>query len=323
MVVVCIRDLCYLGLQMNSRAFSQPKQEMLPWYNRNEVKEMKQEQVRPLEKTVVLRSWRLVAGLAVIGCTVMLMSWAFAESPESEVDVEPVQTSGGLQGIEPQADRILRGMSDYLKTNQEYTFHAEITYDAVLANGQNIQYGGASDVSVCRPDKLHVEYRGDERQSQVVFDGSTITLCDLAANVYSVMAVPPQIDAAIDQVFEKYGISVPIADMIYSDPYRILTEEVQAGFLVGRHAVDGIPCHHLAFSQEQIHWQIWIEDGPRPVPRKLVVTYIEEEGWPQYTARFTRWDFQPNHSEQYFRFHPPAGADQIDILPIKQGEIEP
>ena len=277
---------------------------------------MKKTKIRKSEKTMVGCRWLLVAGLALIGCTGLFMSWAFGESQESDAN-EPLRITDGLEDIEPQADRILREMSDYLKAHQEYSFHAEITYDSMLSNGQEIQYGGASDVSVCRPDKLHAEHRGDERQSRVVFDGNTITLCDLAANVYSVMAVPSEIDAAVDHVFEKYNFSVPIADLVYSDPYRILTEEVQSGFLVGRHAVDGIPCHHLAFSQEHIDWQIWIEDGPHPVPRKLVITYTDEQGWPQYSARFTRWDFQPDHSESYFRFQPPAGADQIDALPIK------
>ncbi|HEG44311.1 MAG TPA: DUF2092 domain-containing protein [Phycisphaerales bacterium] len=282
---------------------------------------MKKTNVRKSEKTMVGCKWFLVAGLALVGCTGLYMTGASGESQES--DAESVHITDGIKGIEAQADRILRGMSDYLKAHREYNFYAEITYDSTLSNDQEIQYGGTSDVSVRRPDKLHMEYRGDERQSRVVFDGKTITLCDLAANVYSVMEVPSEIDAAVDHVFEKYNFSVPIADMVYSDTYRILTEEVQTGFLVGRHAVDGIPCHHLAFTQEHIDWQIWIEDGPRPVPRKLVITYTDEQDWPQYSARFTRWDFQPDHSESYFRFQPPAGADQIDVLPTKQKEIQP
>ncbi len=81
------------------------------------------------------------------------MSWAFAESQES-VD-EPLRITDGLEGIEPQADRILREMSDYLKAHQEYNFYAEITYDSMLSNGQEIQYGGATDVSVRRHGGLN------------------------------------------------------------------------------------------------------------------------------------------------------------------------
>jgi hypothetical protein len=167
---------------------------------------MRQTKTEQLEKTVIGHRWHLVAGLALIGCTVLFVALTFGESQES--DAETLLMSSGIEGIEPQADRILRVMSDYLKARKEYTFHAEIAYDSVLSNNQKIQYGGAADVSVRRPDKLHVEYRGDERQSRIVFDGSTITLCDLAANVYSIMKVPPNIDAAVDHVFEEYGFSV-------------------------------------------------------------------------------------------------------------------
>ncbi len=228
-----------------------------------------------------------------------------------------------LVSVEPTADRILREMGEYLRTAREFTFRADISYDEVLETGQKVQYGGRSDVAVRRPDRLHAEHRGDERQRRVFFDGRTITIYNVAMNLYSVTEVPSEIDAAIDLVFEKYGFTVPIADLIYADPYQTLIENVQAGFVVGRHAVDGTPCHHLAFSQEAIDWQIWIEDGPRPVPRKLVITYKEEPGSPQYTARLSGWDFQPRLSEHYFEFHPPAGADEIEFLPIQETETRP
>jgi hypothetical protein len=228
----------------------------------------------------------------------------------------------GSARIEAKADRILREMSEYLKTAREFTFHAEVSYDSVLTSGEKIQYGGAADVSVRRPDRLHVEYSGDERQSLAIFDGRTFTVHDVAVNVYAATEVPAGIDAATDRMVEQYGVSVPVADLTYADPYATLTENVQAGSIVGRHSVDGTPCHHLAFSQDSIDWQIWIEDGPRPVPRKLLITYKEEPGSPQYTARLSGWDFQPRFSDHYFQFHPPEGADEVEFLPIPQGEAK-
>jgi len=231
--------------------------------------------------------------------------------------------AGAAPGGEAAAHRILKQMSDYLASAGELTFHADETYDEVLANGQGIEYGGAIDVAVRRPDRLHVEYRGDERQSRVVFDGKTFTLHDLAANVYAVTEVPPQLDAAADLVFNKYGFSVPIADLVYSDPYSALTGSVESGFVAGRHAVDGVPCYHLAFSQPAIDWQIWIEDGPRPVPRKLVIVLTDEPGLPRYTARLSGWDFQPRLSDHYFEFRPPDGADEIEFLLAQSKENQP
>jgi hypothetical protein len=180
-------------------------------------------------------------------------------------------------------------MSEYLASMDTFIMHAEVRYDWVLDQGQKIEFGGSARAAVRRPNGLHIEYRGDLRNSLLVYDGITATILDITKYVYSVLDVPDSIDAAVDHIFDNLNFSVPIADMVYADPYSILAEYVIHGSLVGHHKIDGRPCHHLAFTQEQIDWQIWIEDGPRPVPRKLVVTYFSQEGAPQYSARFTKW----------------------------------
>jgi len=232
------------------------------------------------------------------------------------------QTSEIAPGVDARADRILRQMGDYLSSASELTFQTDLSYDTVAPDGQKILYGAVTSVAVRRPERLHVKYDGDERQTRAVFDGQTFTIYDAAANVYTVVDVPGNIDEALDTVFERYGISVPIADLFYADPYGVLIENVQSGFLVGQHPVDGVSCHHLAFSQEGIDWQIWIEDGPRPVPRKLVITYKDEPGAPQYIARMSAWDFDPRLSDHYFEFEPPAGSDEIEFLPTVQQEVQ-
>jgi hypothetical protein len=217
--------------------------------------------------------------------------------------------------VDPRADQILRAMGEYLASAEEFRFHAEITFDTFSAQGQELQYGGQADISVRRPDRLRVEYDGDERRNRVVYDGERITVYHAGKNLYAATENDAGIDGAVDEVFEVSGFSVPIADLVYADPYAVLVESVEAGFVVGRHAVDGIPCHHLAFSQQALDWQIWIEDGPRPVPRKLLITYKNDPGAPQYVARITGWDFQPRAADGYYAFEPPPGAAEIEFLP--------
>ena len=249
--------------------------------------------------------------------TVLLLLPAFA--PTYAVAAEPSATPA----VEERALTMLRKATGYLTKAKGLTFRAQVTFDMVQASGQKLQFGGAADVFVRRPDRLHVEYRGDERMSRVVFDGQMATLYDLVANVYSQTEVPPTLDAAVDHVFDKYGITVPIADLAYADPYQTLTESVETGSLVGEHIVRGTACQHLAFTQEAIDWQIWIEDGPQPLPRKLLITYKEEEGSPQYTAWLSRWDLRPRISDHYFHFNAPAGSDKIEFLPTQEPEVEP
>jgi len=214
-------------------------------------------------------------------------------------------------------------MSEYLASAQEFRFDADVSYDSVQSTGEKLEFGGTVEVSVRRPDRLRVNYDGDEHQRRIFFDGSTLTMFDVAANLFAVNDVPADIDGALDQVFEKFGLSVPIADLIYRDPYSALMSSVEEGTVVGTRTIDGESCYHLSFVQETIDWQIWIADGPAPLPRKLVITYKNEPGSPQYSARLSGWDLQALASETYFQFRPPYGANEIQFLPAAGAGAQP
>jgi hypothetical protein len=139
--------------------------------------------------------------------------------------------------------------------------------------------------------------------------------------LYGVVKSPGQIDMALDQMLKDYGLTMPVADFLYSNPYAVLTEKVITGALIGLHSCGGQRrCHHLAFTQEAIDWQIWIEDGPRPLPRKLVITYKLEPGSPQFVARLSKWDFHPGLSKSDFEFKLPKGASEIKFLDYREKE---
>jgi hypothetical protein len=223
--------------------------------------------------------------------------------------------------VEAHANRLLREMGDYLKDADAFTFQAESSYDVTDRHDQKIRYGGITDVSLRRPDRLHAVFNGDERQRQSFFDGKTYTIYNVATHMYAITDVPPDIDKALDTIFETYGFSVPLADLVYADPYKILIENVIEGRWVGVHSIAGAPCNHLAFIQESIDWQIWIEKGPRPVPRQVLITYKDEPGSPQYLARMKSWDFEPKFRDGYFQFTPPAGSYEIEFLPTSETDV--
>jgi hypothetical protein len=249
--------------------------------------------------------------------TAFCLAVAFTAAPVSSVTAQ-----SAVLDVDAHADRILREMGDYLRTAGEYTFRADINYDDVV-DDQMIQFGSVVQIALQRsPDRLNVELDGDELQRRVVFDGKTITVHNLSRNVYATTETPPDVGLALDHLFEVFGSSVPIADLVYDDPYRTLIENAQTGYVVGQHPVGGIQCHHLAFAQESIDWQIWIEVGPRPIPRKLIITYRDEPGSPQHISELSEWNFTPRLSEHYFTFRPPEGADEVDFLPPQEPEEE-
>jgi len=226
------------------------------------------------------------------------------------------ELSGNTKHITADANRILRAMGNHLKASKQFEFTADVTYDALVDGDRMVQYGGRANVNVDKPGRLRAVFSGDERKTAVYYNGSTFTLHDLNRQVYSVTKVPPTIDDAVDQVVSVYGFTVPLADFVYTDPYKVMIEKAVGGFVVGIHNIEGTPCHHLAFSQPNINWQIWIQAGPNPVPRKLVITYRNSLGSQQYTARLSNWNLNPDQADALFEFVAPAGADQIELLPI-------
>ena len=79
----------------------------------------------------------------------------------------------------------------------------------------------------------------------------------------------------------------------------------------------------MALSQEDIDWQIWIEEGERLLPRKLTITYKKLPGSPQYTAVLSDWNFSVSLEDGEFIFNPPADAERIEFLTTRQPSKKP
>jgi hypothetical protein len=226
---------------------------------------------------------------------------------------QPNHTGSAAPTIDAKATDALKKMGERLKRAAAFRFHSDVTFDNVLASGQKIQLGRSSDVSVRRPDRLYAASTGDERDLRFWYDGKSMTLYGSKHNYYASFPAPATIDETFDHAFQKFGLVAPAADIVFSDPYAVLMENVQGGTYVGLHQVGGVRCHHLAFTQETIDWQIWIEDG-KDVPRKVVITYKELPDSPQFTAVLSGWDFTAKLPDSLFVFKAPEGAQRIEFL---------
>jgi len=241
----------------------------------------------------------------------LLLFWQLMAAPV--LGAQPPKTAKGPD-IEPKAVEVLKQMCDYLKNLKQFTVQAEITEDVLLTSGQRIQCGRSVEASVRRPDRFRAEAVGDTDNRQLVYDGKTITLMDRSKNFYTTIAAPPEIDAALEHGIQAFNLRAPLADLIFTKSYEYLTEGALSGFYVGLSKVQGVPCHHLAFTQKDIDWQIWIENSPTPVPRKFLITDKTAQGL-QFTAVFTKWNTSPQLEDGLFTFVAPEKAEKIDILP--------
>jgi hypothetical protein len=241
-----------------------------------------------------------------------------AKAPKGEGGAAPGRESPPAKvqepAVAPQAEQLVRDASDYLKASQQLSFHADITFDDLLPTGQKIQLAAAYDAAVRRPDRVYTEYWGDAGSRRFWYDGKTITLYDPTLGLFASEPAKPSIDATLDYLIKEIGFSPPLSDLMTSDPYSALRKNVLFGFYVGVTEVDGVRCHHLAFVEQNIDWQIWIEDGTQWVPRKLVITYKTLPGAPQFSAVLSDWDFATRPPDALFTPQLPAGAARISFL---------
>jgi hypothetical protein len=218
-------------------------------------------------------------------------------------------------GIDPQVQRILRRSTDFLAAQTRFSADTRSTIEVVLTSGQKLQFSNRVTMSVKRPDKLWARRYGDYIDQVFYYDGQTLTLHNPAQKVYASVAVPASIEGMLDFARTKLDIIAPLGDFLYSNAYDILTDGVTSAFLVGRSYVEGVRCVHLAFRAPQADWQIWIEDGERPLPRKVVITTRDIVNAPQFDVTVTRWDLSPRSDDRRFAFRPQAGDSSTEFLP--------
>jgi hypothetical protein len=252
------------------------------------------------------RRWRFNCGATLLlACTAVPVMAKAPEQPKPQ--------------ISPEADRILRDMGAYLKAAPQLSFHAEITHDDLLPTGQKLQIAATYQAAVRRPNRVFTEYVGDVDSRRLWYDGKTVTLYDPAPDVYATEPARRDIDATVEHLTKELGFTPPLSDLMTSDPAETLRKNVLFGFVVGSSEVDGASCHHLAFVERNIDWQVWVEDGARRLPRKLLITYKLLPGAPQFTAVLSDWDLATRPPDEVFEPQLPPSASRIEFLAAAKG----
>jgi hypothetical protein len=216
------------------------------------------------------------------------------------------------RSVEPRAERELRTMSEFLAKAPHFALEAEETFDEIPDGQLRRQLTNVRRIAIERPNHLASDANGDTLNRAFWCDGRLATVLDKDDNVYATLEAPATVDATLDMLVEDYGVALPLVDFLYSDPYAVLMERVTYGRYLGLHQAAGVACHHLAFSQDTIEWQIWIDAGRTPLPRKLVISYVQEPGEPQYSATVRRWSLHSEVPAGLFTFEAPEGAQRVD-----------
>ncbi len=209
------------------------------------------------------------------------------------------------------APKVLKAMSDYMASQKTVSAVFDTSIEVVTPDLQKIQFDSSGELLLTRPDKLRARRTGGYADVAFVFDGKTFTVHDRHRNVFAQSDTSSSIDQLVERLRNEYAVEAPGADLLVSAVY----DQLMAGVLDAKHiglgVVDGVECEHLAFRNHDTDWQIWIEAGPKPMPRKYVITSKAVAGAPQYTLTVREWRTDASADAQAFAFEAPAGAKQV------------
>jgi hypothetical protein len=210
------------------------------------------------------------------------------------------------------AKSILKATADYLGSQQTIELEFDSDIEVVTPELEKIQFTNSGEVLLNRPDKLRAHRVGGYADVALYFDGKTASIYGKNLNAYAQFEVPGSVDHLIEAMRAGHGVALSGADLLLSRPYEALVADVIEAKHVGRGVVDGVECEHLAFRNFDTDWQLWVDVGDKPVPRKLVITSKTVNGAPQYTFRVRHWKTGSAPASSAFDFVPPAGAKKID-----------
>lgn len=201
---------------------------------------------------------------------------------------------------------ILQRACDYLGAATTFVAEVDLDVDRYLQTGDKVAVTAKSTVRVRQPDRLAVETKGAADDRSVVYDGKNFTVQDRLAPKTTVVGAPPRLEDALPGAKAEDDIVIPFGDLLQRDAFDTLSTAIQKADYVGIRKVDGIDYHHLAFSQEDVDWQLWVQTGDQPLPMRAVIQYKKDPKAPRYVWKVQQWQLEHAIPDAAFVLPPPV-----------------
>jgi len=242
----------------------------------------------------------------------VLMASPVCEADEQGADPPAAAVPTIVTESQHEAAALLQGMARHLAGLQAFTVNSRSGYDVVQASGQKIEFGESRSLTMARPDRLRVEeVASDGARDLALFDGKTVTVMNADANVYAQAPQPGSVDDALVYFVRDLRMRMPLALLLTTRLPDELPQRIKSIDYVESADIDGVPAHHLAGRTESVDFQFWITQGEHPLPLRVVLTYRNATGQPQYWADFSQWNVAPKLAADAFRFSRPQDARQV------------
>jgi hypothetical protein len=219
--------------------------------------------------------------------------------------------------IEDGAVDALKEMSAYLMSAKTLAITSQGSLDVVTNDGQRIQLDGTTNYKIRRPGFV-IDYVSDVKSRRFIYDGKTFTVYSPKLGYYASVPAPATNREVLDTIYNKFGIALPLEDLFRWGDGRSddRIKALKSAYDVGPATIDGVETDHYAFREADVDWEVWIQQGDQPLPRKLVIVDRNDPAKPTFIARLS-WQLNPTFSDADFTFVPDANAKRIQLATYK------
>ena len=148
----------------------------------------------------------------------------------------------------------------------------------------------------------------------MVLDGKQIVIHNLTENVYGKAEKIGNVDDAVKYLVSVLKTPLPLARMFRTDISAELERLVEEIDYVELNTLTDVETDHLAVRSRDVDFQIWITRDKEPLPQRIVITYKNSKGEPQFRADFSNWNLSAKAAKGPFTYTPPKNAEQVPII---------
>jgi hypothetical protein len=206
----------------------------------------------------------------------------------------------GNANIDPDAMEALNKMGIYLRSHKAFQVDSEVTRDDVLDDGEIITDVKTNTLVSGGPNLLRAELKSDDNDVLLFYDGKNFTVYGKLVNYYATVPAPATTGQLVDKVYNECNIEIPLVDLFKWGTDESAMRKITSAFDVGPSTVQGITCEHSAFRQEGLDWQIWMQLGDYPLPRKFVIRTLTDDARPEHSSNLV-WNLAPSYNESNLR----------------------
>jgi hypothetical protein len=219
--------------------------------------------------------------------------------------------------LEQGAMNALKTMSEQLRAANSFSFNARIMREEPGTNGQMLDFFKDITARVERPDKARFTVRSDNSVLNVWYDGKNVTMMPLSGKIYTSLAAPSTIDATLTMLKDRLETHTPLRPFLSSDPYSILSDGLEGAYVVGFENVGNERSLHLAFTEPDADWQLWLSGPNEVLPQRMVIVYKNVPGQPRVNIEFSNWSLNAAIPGSAFTFVKPEGATPVNLGAVK------